>query len=75
MKSLKTFNIDQDTITILNRKRNKSQFVCRAVKALQKQQQAFPLADVGTKIMLNTLVTRDDISPALQKLIELELWG
>lgn len=75
MKSLKTFNIDHDTIKILNRKTNKSQFVCRAVKALQKQQNEFQLADVGSKMMLNTLVTREDISQHLKKIIELELWG
>lgn len=75
MKSLKTFNVDQDTIKILKRKLNKSEFVCRAVKALQKQQNEFQLADVNTKMMLNTIVTREDISQHLKKMIELELWG
>ena len=34
MKSLKTYNLDQDVINILARQSNKSEFVCRAVRKL-----------------------------------------
>ena len=74
MKSLKTYNMDRESIEILNRKRNKSQFVNRAVKRLQAQQRSFSLSDVSTKMMLNSLLTREDLSKQLKKMIELELW-
>lgn len=74
MKSLKTYNMDRESIEILNRKRNKSQFVNRAVKRLQAQQRTFSLSDVSTKMMLNSLLTREDMSKQLKKMIELELW-
>ena len=66
--------MDRESIEILNRKRNKSQFVNRAVKRLQAQQRTFSLSDVSTKMMLNSLLTREDMSKQLKKMIELELW-
>ncbi len=73
MKSLKTYNLDQDVINILSRERNKSQFVCRAVRRLSHAVDDFDMNLVGTRYILINLKHRDDISDALKALIQLEL--
>ena len=74
MKTTRAYTIDQETLAILKKKENKSQYVCQSVKALHKKDVVFNLGDVQTKRILNSLLSRD-ISPALKALIELELWG
>lgn len=75
MKITRAYTIDIETKEILDRKRNKSQFVCMAVKKYQKGQRGFDLSDVKTGMMLNSLLSREDISASLKALIEIELWG
>lgn len=75
MKITRAYTIDRETMEILNRKRNKSQYVCRAVKKMHKGQRSFDLSDCSTKMLLNSLLTREDLSPHLKKIIEIDLWG
>ena len=71
MKSLKTYNLDQDVITILARQPNKSQFVCRAVRKLNAGD-GTSLADFDTKQLIAALQSRfDQYSPQYQMLTTL----
>jgi hypothetical protein len=72
MKSLKTYNMDQDCIQILQHKPNKSQYVCRSIRRMQKLEEELDLNLIGTRYLLINLKHRD-ISEALKTLIELEL--
>ena len=72
MKSLKTYNMDQDCIQILQHKPNKSQFVCRSIRRMQKLEEELDLNLVGTRYLLINLKHRD-ISDQLKALIEIEL--
>jgi len=72
MKSLKTYNMDQDCIAILARERNKSQYICRAVRQMQILEDELDLDLVDTRILLINLKHRK-ISNALKLLIKHEL--
>lgn len=61
MKSLKTYNLDQDIINILARQPNKSQYVCRAVRKLSKGEENFDLRDVPTRTIYAALLSRGDV--------------
>ena len=74
MKITRAYTIDRETLEILQRKRNKSQYVCRAVKKMHNGQRSFELSDCSTKMILNSLLNREDISKQLKKMIEIELW-
>ena len=71
MKSLKTFNLDQDVINILKLKDNKSQYVCRAVRKLHNKdnEEDVPLMAATDKEILSELSLRFDVhSPQYQLL-------
>ena len=71
MKSLKTFNLDQDVINILKLKENKSQFVCRAVRKLHNKDMVEdkPLMESTDREILSELSLRFDVhSPQYQLL-------
>ena len=72
MKSLKTYNMDQDCIQILQHKPNKSQYVCRSIRRMQKLEEELDLDLVDTRYLLINLKHRD-ISNALRILINHEL--
>lgn len=72
MKSLKTYNMDYDCIQILQHKPNKSQYVCRSIRRMQKLEEELDLNLIGIRYLLINLKHRD-ISEALKTLIELEL--
>jgi hypothetical protein len=72
MKSLKTYNMDHDCVRILSTKPNKSQYVCRAVRRLEKNIENQDVDLIDTRILLINLKHRD-ISEALKTLIDLEL--
>lgn len=72
MKSLKTYNMDHDCIQILQHKPNKSQYVCRSIRRMQKLEEELDLNLIGTRYLLINLKHRD-ISEALKTLIDLEL--
>ena len=48
MKTLKTFNLDQDTIRLVRTKFNQSRFVDRAIRMLHNKQEQFDISDVDT---------------------------
>tara|TARA_Y100000289_G_scaffold34044_1_gene33635 strand:- start:263 stop:499 length:237 start_codon:yes stop_codon:yes gene_type:complete len=71
MKSLKTFNLDQDVINILKLKPNKSQYVCRAVRQLHNKDSSedIPLMEATDTDILTELSLRFDVhSPQYQLL-------
>ena len=71
MKSLKTYNIDHDVVMILAKKPNKSQFVCRAVRKLEKGD-GTSLQDFPTNQLIGALQSRfDQYSPQYQMLTTL----
>ena len=71
MKSLKTYNIDIDVVRILSKKPNKSQFVCRAVRKLDKGD-GTSLQDYTNQQLIGALQSRfDQYSPQYQMLTTL----
>ena len=48
MKSLKTFNLDQDTIRLVRTKPNQSTFVDRAIRFLHNKEEQFDISQVET---------------------------
>ena len=72
MKSLKTFNLDQDVINILKLKENKSQYVCRAVRKLHNKDNAddIPLMEATDKDILNELSLRFDVYSTQYQLLQ-----
>ena len=72
VKSLKTYNMDHDCIQILQHKPNKSQYVCRSIRRMQKLEEELDLDLVDTRYLLINLKHRD-ISNALRILINHEL--
>lgn len=73
VKSLKTYNLDQDVITILSRQANKSQYVCRAVRRLSHNIDEVSPADFSTRQLLAALHSRSEISAQLAGCILAEL--
>ena len=73
MKSLKTYNLDHDVIQILRSKPNKSQYVCKSVRAYTIAEEMFEIGDVPTRELIIYLKIKDDITPQLQAMLELEL--
>lgn len=73
MKSLKTYNLDQDVIRILQTKANKSQFVCRAIRRLDHNISEISPADFSTRQLLAALHSRSEISAQLAGCILAEL--
>ena len=69
MKSLKTYNMDQDCIQILQHKPNKSQYVCRSIRRMQKLEEDFDLIDIETRVLMIHLKNRAAISPQLKALL------
>ena len=64
--------MDHDCIQILQHKPNKSQYVCRSIRRMQKLEEELDLNLIGTRYLLINLKHRD-ISEALKTLIDLEL--
>ena len=73
MKSLKTYNLDQDVIQILGRQANKSQYVSRAVRRLSHNIDEISPADFPTRQLLAALSARKDLSSQLKAVILAEL--
>jgi len=73
MKVSRLYTMDQDCIAILARQRNKSQYVCRAVRQMQILEDELNLDLVNTRYLLINLKHRDDISDSLKALIQHEL--
>ena len=69
MKSVRTFNLDQDVINILANKPNKSQFVARAVRRLHKGQIEFDQTEIPLKTLLVFVSQRLDYDDPIRPLI------
>ena len=59
MKSLKTYNMDQDCIQILNRQPNKSKYVCDAIRAKHTKMREAYASDFPTNALMIALKERD----------------
>lgn len=70
MKSLKTFNLDQDVIRIVRSKPNQSSFVQDAVRKLHKKEVEFDLDLVATRVIAINLKNRAELPKHLRILIE-----
>ena len=71
MKITRAYTIDLETKRILDRKENKSQYVCRAVKKLHRKddEDDIPLMEATDRVILLELKARFDIhSPQYQLL-------
>ena len=66
MKSLKTYNMDQDVIEILRPVQNKSQFVCAAVRRMKNGENAFDLSDVSSRQLLAVISYRKNVPDGLK---------
>ena len=71
MKITRAYTVDRETIEILKKKSNKSQYVCRAVKKLHRKddEDDIPLMEATDRVILLELKARFDIhSPQYQLL-------
>jgi len=66
MKSLKTYNMDRDVIEILQPVKNKSQFICAAVRRMKNGEDAFDLSDVSSRQLLAVISYRKDVPEGLK---------
>jgi hypothetical protein len=65
--------MDYDVIQMLRSKTNKSQYVCRAVRAYTIKEEEFDISDVPTRQILAALHARNEISAQLAGCILAEL--
>jgi len=70
MRITRAYTIDFETKEILDRKPNKSQFVCQAVKKLNKKDVSFDLIDVPTLRLYVALQSRFDQFDAEYSLLQ-----
>lgn len=74
MKISRLYTISLRNVERLAKINNKSELVNRALEKYFNEKEQFNMADVETKTLLNVLLSRKDISIALKKIIEVELW-
>ena len=74
MKISRLYTISLRNVERLAKINNKSELVNRALEKYFNDKEKFNMADVETVMLLNVLLTRSDISIALKKIIEVELW-
>lgn len=75
MKSLKTFNLDAETIRIVRSKPNQSEYCAQAIRALHNKETDFDISNVPTKRLLVILGLRSDTPDGIKALINLHLYG
>ena len=73
MRITRAYTITEDVKRILDKKANKSEYVCRAVRKLSSNETEFELKDVPTRRLLASLLSRDDVSENLKAVIRLSL--
>jgi len=61
VKSLKTYNMDQDCIAILKRESNKSQYVCRAIRRLSHISREYDISEESMEDIMLELMDRIDM--------------
>ena len=69
MKSLKTFNLDQDVIRIIKTKQNQSQFVCKAIRKLHSKEEQFDLGSIELRRLLVLVSNKLDFADPMRPLI------
>ena len=74
MKISRLYTISLKNVERLAKITNKSALVNRSLEKYFNEKEQFNMGDVETATLLNVLLTRDDISVALKKIIEVELW-
>lgn len=74
MKISRLYTISLRNVERLAKINNKSALVNKALEKYFNEKEQFSMADVETAMLLNVLLTRSDISVALKKIIEVELW-
>ena len=74
MKSLKTYNMDQDVINILRRKQNKSLHVNKCVRIYEKNRAAFDKYNLDTKELIQLLIMKPDITTIFKQILN-EEWA
>lgn len=74
MKISRLYTISLRNVERLAKINNKSELVNRALEKYFNEKEQFNMADVETAMLLNVLLSRSDISVALKKIIEVELW-
>ena len=70
MKRTRSYTLNDDVITILKYKPNKTEFVERAVRKLHKQEEEFDISDVPTRQLMAVLQQREDCA----RHIKIILW-
>jgi hypothetical protein len=75
MKSLKTFNLDAETIRIVRSKPNQSEYCAKAIRALHNKEKDFDVTLMSTKQLLVILGLRSDTPNEIKALINLHLYG
>lgn len=66
MRITRAYTITPEVKRILDTKPNKSEYICRAVRKLHTQEDAFQLRDIPTRQLMASLYARDDV-PAMIK--------
>jgi len=67
MKSIKTYNMDQDVIRILSRERNKSEYVNKAVRQKAHNIQEVYAADFDTRALCIALKEKPDVPDHIKR--------
>lgn len=74
MKSLKTFNLDQDVIRIVRSKPNQSEYCNKAIRGLHNKEKEFDASLMPTKQLLVMLGLRKDCPEQIRVLINYHLY-
>ena len=70
MKVARTFTIHHDLVTKLQRQRNQSATVCKALDKWFKEKEKFDIADIPTRRLMWALSRRKDCPSSIRAIIE-----
>lgn len=73
MRITRAYTITPEVKKILDRKPNKSDFICRAVMKFHDKENAFELRDVRTRELIAALHQREDLPSHIKLLLWEEL--
>ena len=75
MKIARLYTISYSNVQKLNKVKNKSDIVNQAITKFFNEKEKFDMSNIETKLILNAIVRRSDISAQLRAVIEAELWS
>lgn len=75
MKVARLYTISYSNVKKLNSVKNKSDIVNQAITKFFNEKEKFDMSNIDTKVILNAIATRSDISAQLKAVIEAELWS